>query len=186
MLRVAQMFWIRQMTIIGTAVTVIVLTCELRAADEPQACLERVRRAETDPITCEITRRATAAERTSLATWTVGTLLDADCDVMIVIPKHVVERLRKATEPVDLPGQNVSCRIITNGGPLTAILGVGGRVAVTDGRASDFEPAIEIKGGLPPALGRLLLRFAAGATDVRQGVVAIINDIITPEPGHAK
>ena len=171
--------------IIGTAIMVLGLISGTRAADLPQACLERIRHAETDPITCEITRQATAAERSSLATWTAGTLLDADCDAMIAIPREVVEQLRQAAGPVDIPGQNVSCRIVTNGGPLTAVLGVGGRVSFAGGRASDFEPSIEIKQGLPPALGRLLRRFAAEATEVRKGVPGIVNDIIAPEPGGA-
>jgi hypothetical protein len=157
------------------------LISEIRAVDVPHACLERIRRAETDPITCEITRQATAAERTSLARWTVGTLLDADCDAMIAIPRPVVEQLRQAAEPVDIPGQRVSCQLVTNGGLLTAILGVGGRVTFAGGQASDFKPSIEIKQGLPPAIGRLLLRFAAGATEVRQGIVGIINDIIATQ-----
>jgi hypothetical protein len=176
----------RRWLTISAATAVLGLTSEAHAADDPQACLERVRHAQTDPITCEIRRQATVAERTSLATWTVGTLLDADCDVIIVMPRPVVEQLRKARGPVDIPGQRVSCQIVTNGGPLTAVLGAGGRVTFAVGRASDFEPAIEIKEGLPPALGRLLLQFAAGAVEVRQGVAGIVNDIIAAGPNGTK
>jgi hypothetical protein len=183
MLRSVRVLWSCLASIIGTTIMVLGLISGTRPADLPQACLERIRRAETDPITCEITRQATAAERSSLATWTVGTLLDADCDAVIAIPRQVVEQLRQAAGPVDIPGQRVSCQIVTNGGPLTAVLEVGGRVSFAGGHASDFQPVIEIKQGLPPALGRLLVRFAAEATEVRKGVVGIVNDIIATEPG---
>jgi len=156
------------------------VTNETRAADDPEACLARIRRAETDRITCEITRRATDAERASLKESTVGVLLDVDCDAHIVIARRVVEQLRSATAPVDIPGQEVMCQIVTNGGPLKAVLEVGGRVVMANGRANDFVPSITIKQGLPPVLGRLLLNFAQNA-DVRRGVVDTINTIIAPE-----
>jgi hypothetical protein len=158
------------------------MTHESRAADDPEACLARIRRAEMDPITCEIMRRATDAERASLKESTAGVLLDADCEARIVIPRRVVDQLRSATGPVDIPGQEVAYQIVTNGGPLRAVLEVGGRVVMANGRANDFVPSITIKRGLPLVLGRLLLSFAQSATDVRHGVVDTINTIVMPEP----
>jgi hypothetical protein len=157
------------------------VTQESRAADDPEACLARIRRAETDPITCEIMRRATDAERTSLKESTAGVLLDADCDAQISIARSVIEQLRRATVPVDIPGQDVTCQIVANGGPLQTVLLVGGRVVMANGRANDFVPSISIKQGLPPVLGRLLQTFAQHA-DVRRGVVDTINTIIAREP----
>jgi hypothetical protein len=179
MIALRRLTWKPIVAIVAAAMVLGGLICETRAADDPDVCLARIRRADTDPVTCEIVRRATAAERNSLAGWTAGVLLDADCNTRIVIAYQVVELLRKAAGPVDIPGQYVSCRIVTSGGPLMAVFEVGGRVGMANGRATDFEPSIKIKQGVTPALGRLLLGFAANATDVRQGVVTTINDFIT-------
>jgi hypothetical protein len=157
------------------------MTSDARAADDPDACLARIRRAEADPITCEIVRRATDAERGTLKDSTRGVLLDADCDARIVIARSVVEQLRRATGPVDIPGQDVMCQIVTNGGPLQAVLQIGGHVTMANGRANDFVPSITVKQGLPLVLGRLLQTFAQH-DDVRRGITDTINTIIAPEP----
>jgi hypothetical protein len=126
-------------------------------------------------------RRATDAERDTLRDSTRGVLLDADCDARIAIARSVVEQLRRASGPVGIPGQDVTCQIVTNGGPLQAVLQIGGHVTMANGRASDFAPSITIKQGLPPVLSRLLQTFAQ-REDVRRAITDTINTIIAPEP----
>jgi hypothetical protein len=151
------------------------------AADNPKACLDHIRRGEGDPILCQIALQTTPDDRTSIATMTAGVLLDADCQITIQLERRVVDSVRQASKAVDIPGQEVSCGIVTNGGPLMTLLVVGGRLFFDHGRATDFEPAIQIKEGLPPALGRTFLRFAVNGTDLRQGVVAAINQFLANE-----